>query len=590
MHWPVAFANPKNSELASLKSQDGRPIENHILSQDIAKTWANMEEMVKKGKVRNIGISNFNIRRVDQLLQEAEINPAVNQVEVNWSVANDELLHYCEAHQVKLQAYSPLGSSDYVNEYLSDPIILDVAERNGITPAQAVLAWHIARGIIPITRSRQADRLEEALAAAHIELPWPDVQHLTKQAGQRPIQRVVDPTTAWNVKEDIFEDGVDQTRLMSLKTESLEVPLPHEGDSSHYLEPRNHPEADLKPTESVARFHSFAGSRTKGTKGSTVVQQLMQRRAFSSTRATAAASPAASSAPSFLASTSKQSLATPGLKWTDGQVNDARETRKMNMCTVRGPGGQARFASSVAASASASASSSAPAVFKAPSKRVFQPRKAFLHSQYTRLLAQSQFMLVFQHNNLTVEEWSKLRQELHAVPLPQGAEDGERAKITVVRAGIMKPVLRDAVRNQGKKQLRGMENVLSGPLAMLTSSSLNPKYVEALLSVTDKALGNRAFPTAAAPGQQHVKTAKVNPRLVPLLAVVEGNQFVDVPSLRDISKLPDLQTLRAQIVGLLSAPAGQLANVLSMASGAQLALLLEARKRQLDEQAGGQES
>lgn len=592
MHWPVAFSNPKNSELSSLKSQDGRPIENHILSADIMKTWRNLEEMVKKGKVRNIGISNFNIRRVEELLASAEILPATNQVEVNYGVPNDELLHYCEAHQIKIQAYSPLGSSEYVEEYSQDPIIQDVAQRNNMTPTQVVLAWHLARGINPITRSRNVDRMQEALAATELELPWPDVQHLLKEAENKPIQRVVDPTVAWNVKEDIFEDGTDQTRLLSLKTDSIEVSMPHEANASsssgnsHYLEPRNAPDSENKPNETVARFHTLCGGRTSGTRGSTVIQQLMHRRGFSSSRVPRATS-------SFLSSTSKQALATPGLQWSSAsaQAGESRETRKMNMCTVRphASGTQTRCASSVA-SPLASSSGLPPvpsAMPQSSSSRVYTPRKAFLFSQYSRLLSESQFMLLVQPNNLSVAELSAIRAEIAAVPLPEGEDAGNRARLTVVRSGVMKPVLRQAIRDRSSTnaELGGLESILSGPLAMLTCPSLSPPYVSRLLSVIDKALGNRALSPAAAAGKPHTRTASANPRMVPLAAIVEGNRLVDVPALRDVSKLPDLQTLRSQIVGLLSSPASQLASVLSMASGGQLSLTLEGRKRQLEEKA-----
>lgn len=581
MHWPVAFRNPKNSELSALKSQDGRPIENHILSQDLQRTWQNLEEMVKKGKVRNIGISNFNIRRVDYLLSQAEIQPQVNQVEVNWGVPNDELLHYCEAHQVQVQAYSPLGSSDYAEEYAQDPVIADVAKRNNITPAQVQLAWHMARGIQPITRSTRPERLEEALAAQDVDLPWADVQHLLKEAENKPIQRVVDPTEAWNVKEDIFEDGVDQTRLMTLKGGSIDVPFPHETEnapqaphsgSSHYLEPRNDPSTENKPSETVARFHTIAGAgaRANATKGSTVLQQLMNRRAFSSSPRRAASSSSASSS-SFLAGTSKQALATPGLTWTDGSKGAAsRETRKMNMCSV---GGQ-RFASSIPTHISTVPEHERPTPLP-KSQRKYPARKSFLHAQYMRLLESSQFVLVLQPNNLSVAEAAKLRADLAAVPLPEGVDASERARLTVVRTGVLRPALRQLVgSNESQASLARLESILSGPLAMLTSPSLSPDYVSKLLAVVDRAMGN-----VVGRGAQPA----VNPRLVPLAAIVEGNRLVDIPALREVGKLPDLQTLRAQLVGLLSSPASQLASILSMASGAQLALTLEARKRQLGE-------
>lgn len=195
-------------------------------------------------------------------------------------------------------------------------------------------------------------------------------------------------------------------------------------------------------------------------------------------------------------------------------------------------------------------------------------------------------MLLVQHNNLTVVENTQLRAELAAVPLPEGADARARAQYTVIRPGIMKPVVRAAVKEaRGQKtELRQLKHVLSGPIAVLTSPTLSPPYISRLMEVIDKSFGNKKAPPAPAPGAAHSKSVTLNPRIVPLAAVIEGNKVIDVPALRDVSTIPDLQTLRAQIVGLLSSPASQLAGALSMASGGKLAMTLEGRKQQLEEQ------
>ncbi|MCO5584317.1 hypothetical protein L7F22_038241 [Adiantum nelumboides] len=225
MNWPVAFSNPNASQIPAIKSQGGHPVEDAKLSQDLAATWLKMEEMVQKGKVRNIGVSNFNIRRTEELLKASTAsNPVVNQVEVNWGVVNEELLHYSEAHQIMLQGYSPLGGDHLAQQYLEEPVVVDVARRNNISPAQVLIAWQLARGIIPIVKSLEVRHMEENLAAVDVQLPWDDVVHLTAEANARPIERTMDPSEAWTTQEDIFEDYHDATRLNSLTSDSFEAP------------------------------------------------------------------------------------------------------------------------------------------------------------------------------------------------------------------------------------------------------------------------------------------------------------------------------------------------------------------------------
>ncbi|PWN52903.1 hypothetical protein IE53DRAFT_240458 [Violaceomyces palustris] len=556
MHWPVAFLNSTGAQVSSIRSQQGYPIEQPELSENFMATYEVMEEMVKKGKVRNLGVSNFNIRRIDEITEKAKIKPLVNQVEVNWGVPNDELLHFSHAHDVKLQAYSPFGGSGNAEAHLSEPIVLDVAKRNNMTPAQALLAWQLGRGIITIAKSVSPARLEENFKVMELELPEGDVKHLTYEAMSKPLDRSVDPTQGWNVRDDIFEDGVDQTRDMKLKNDSYVPPPAHESPVEHRLEPRN------------AQFHTMT-SPLASTRRSTILQQLGRRAPFrsfgSSSRngavaeaaSTSSQAPVVGSSP-LLRETSKAAVKTPGLTFTDGEQGIERETKKMNMYTVRTP--------------------------KESELRKYTTRKSFLFEQYTRLLEESQLVIVLQHNNLTVSELAKVRNDIAALKLPEDAKvegissSNARAKLTVVRPGLMKPI----VRGSKAEAVAALEPLFSGPIALLTCPTLSPSYVSSLLGVIDRALGHAPGPSTPA-GQPHPVTATANPRVVPLAAVLEGNKVLEIPAVRDVGRLGSLATLRAQIVGLLSQPGQQIAGILQQASGSSLAMTLEARKRQLEE-------
>jgi len=123
--------------------------------------------------------------------------------------------------------------------------------------------------------------------------------------------------------------------------------------------------------------------------------------------------------------------------------------------------------------------------------------------------------------------------------------------------------------------------VLKGPVAALAYPSLDPPVLAALLRVLDRALPRSAPP----PSQDASARVKPPPRIHLLAALVEG-QVMYEPRIRETAKLSDLETLRAQIVGLLSAPAGQIRGVLEQARGGRHVRLLESYRKGLEE--GGQ--
>lgn len=112
MHWPVSFGRAPDGSIAKTpKDANGKVILDKALCEDQLPTWRAMEEMVNKGLCRHIGVSNFNIRRCEQLLKGAKIKPIVNQVELNFSNPQPELLAWSKEAGILLESYSPLGST-----------------------------------------------------------------------------------------------------------------------------------------------------------------------------------------------------------------------------------------------------------------------------------------------------------------------------------------------------------------------------------------------------------------------------------------------------------------------------------------------
>jgi 2,5-diketo-D-gluconate reductase A len=124
---------------------------------DYVSTWKTLEEFYRDGRTRSIGVSNFQPRHLRRLHGESEIIPAVDQIEVNPYLTQDELRGFCAEHQIAVEAWSPLGRGNV----LGDPTIAAIARRAAKTPAQVVLRWHLERGDIVFPKSVTPDRIRE---------------------------------------------------------------------------------------------------------------------------------------------------------------------------------------------------------------------------------------------------------------------------------------------------------------------------------------------------------------------------------------------------------------------------------------------
>ena len=128
--------------------------------------WRAMERIYAAGGARAIGVSNFMADHLDTLLAETTVVPAVNQVELHPTFQQHAVCAYCRAHGIAVEAYSPLGRG----ADLTSATVVELARNRGATPAQIVLAWHLAVGNIVIPKSTHAERMRENLAAAEISL------------------------------------------------------------------------------------------------------------------------------------------------------------------------------------------------------------------------------------------------------------------------------------------------------------------------------------------------------------------------------------------------------------------------------------
>jgi 2,5-diketo-D-gluconate reductase A len=136
--------------------------------------WPGMEQAREQGSVRAIGISNFSVQELDELLAVATTPPVVNQVQFSPFEYRRRLLEACTDRHVALEAYSPLGTG----RHLAHPDVARTAERVGRTPAQVLLRWCVQRGVVMITKSTHRERLEENARIFDFELSNDDMKGL----------------------------------------------------------------------------------------------------------------------------------------------------------------------------------------------------------------------------------------------------------------------------------------------------------------------------------------------------------------------------------------------------------------------------
>ncbi len=139
-------------------------------------TWRALERLYADGLARAIGVSNFAQRHLNRLLAAANVVPAVNQVEMHPGFPQEALRDFNREHGIITQAWSPLGQGKGL---LAHPVVLEVAERNGRTPAQVVLRWHIQAGVAAIPKSVAPQRIRENLAIFDFALTAADMAALS---------------------------------------------------------------------------------------------------------------------------------------------------------------------------------------------------------------------------------------------------------------------------------------------------------------------------------------------------------------------------------------------------------------------------
>ena len=138
--------------------------------------WAALVELRERGVVREIGVSNFLPEHLERIEAATGVRPVVNQIELHPYFPQAEALAYHLERGIVTEAWSPLGQG---GDVLSEPPVVEAAAAHGIAPAQAVLAWHVARGSVAIPKASSAEHQGANLAAVTVELSDAEVEATT---------------------------------------------------------------------------------------------------------------------------------------------------------------------------------------------------------------------------------------------------------------------------------------------------------------------------------------------------------------------------------------------------------------------------
>lgn len=146
----------------------------HWPAEGWQEAWAAMQELYAQGRMRAIGVSNFERNHLTELLEQTDVLPAVDQVESSPTFPNQDLIDFCHGKDIAVEAWSPLGGTG--GNLLTDQRLLDIGEKYGKSSAQVVLRWDLQRDVIPLPKSVHSTRIMQNIHVFDFELDESEMQ------------------------------------------------------------------------------------------------------------------------------------------------------------------------------------------------------------------------------------------------------------------------------------------------------------------------------------------------------------------------------------------------------------------------------
>jgi diketogulonate reductase-like aldo/keto reductase len=150
--------------------------------------WRLMEKLYNDGRAKAIGVSNYTVAHLEELLKESSIKPAINQVELHVFLQQPQLVKYCQDHDIVVQAYSPLAHG----EGLANPILVEIAKKHSKTVPQVMIRWCLQIGTVPLPKSVTPERIVENIDVFDFELDTDDMRKF--QSLESNLRTAWDPT------------------------------------------------------------------------------------------------------------------------------------------------------------------------------------------------------------------------------------------------------------------------------------------------------------------------------------------------------------------------------------------------------------
>ncbi|MBR2577934.1 MAG: aldo/keto reductase, partial [Erysipelotrichaceae bacterium] len=200
---------------ASLKRLDIGYIDLFLLHWPVSReanirAWKVLEEIYSEGKVRAIGLSNYKEKHINELLEEAKIIPALDQVELHPDFTQNEIYEFCKEKGIQLGAWSPLGGQKPNSGSLfSDPTLLKLAEKYGKSVAQIIIRWDVQRGIVVIPKSVHKERIKANIEVFDFEISPQDMDLISSLNENNRIDQ--DPDNFMNYWNSKPEEGKNYT-------------------------------------------------------------------------------------------------------------------------------------------------------------------------------------------------------------------------------------------------------------------------------------------------------------------------------------------------------------------------------------------
>lgn len=136
--------------------------------------WRALETLYRDGRVKAIGVSNFQVHHLEDLMKDAEIKPMINQVEFHPRLTQKEVRAFCQEHGIRMEAWSPLMQG----ELLDNPVLTDIAKKYGKSVAQIILRWDVQHGVVTIPKSTKEQRIIENAALFDFALTEDDMSQI----------------------------------------------------------------------------------------------------------------------------------------------------------------------------------------------------------------------------------------------------------------------------------------------------------------------------------------------------------------------------------------------------------------------------